>query len=124
MQSLQLLFSLLTGSLVVIDPGQGVLLVQRHLVHLLREDLHHLGNRAADREDYGQGDKTVEQAEDTDEEEDLEEWEADVGLGGGEQDEGEEGGQAPVQHRRAHLRQGQGHALVPAKIFFQIFSKK
>ena len=75
-------------------------------------------------EDDGQSHEAVVEAEDADEEEDLEEWEADVGLGGGEQDECQQGGQAPVQHRRPNLRQGQRHALVPAQIFFpNIFQK-
>ena len=55
----------------------------------------------------------MEETEDADEEEDLEEGEKDVGLGGVEQAEGEQGGDATVEDGRADLRHRHDHPLVP-----------
>ena len=55
----------------------------------------------------------MEEAEDADEEEDLEEGEKDVGLGGVEQAEGEQGGDATVEDGGADLRHRHDHPLVP-----------
>ena len=72
-----------------------------------------LGNRAGDAQEDGEGDEAVVEAKHADEEEDFEEGEADVRLGGREEDEGKQCGQAAMQHSRAHLGQGGGHAEVP-----------
>ena len=55
----------------------------------------------------------MEEAKDADEEEDLEEGEKDVGLGGVEQAEGEQGGDATVEDGGADLRHRHDHPLVP-----------
>ena len=55
----------------------------------------------------------MEETEDADEEEDLEEGEKDVGLGGVEQAEGKQGGDPTVEHRWTDLRHCHDHPLVP-----------
>ena len=55
----------------------------------------------------------MEETEDADEEEDLEEGEKDVGLGGVEQAEGEQGGDATVEDGGPDLRHRHDHPLVP-----------
>ena len=55
----------------------------------------------------------MEEAKDADEEEDLEEGEKDVGLGGVEQAEGEQGGDATVEDGGPDLRHRHDHPLVP-----------
>ena len=55
----------------------------------------------------------MEEAEDADEEEDLEEGEKDVGLGGVEQAEGEQGGDATVEDGWTDLCHCHDHPLVP-----------
>ena len=49
----------------------------------------YLGNRAGEAQEDGQGNEAVVEAKDADQEEDLEEREADVGLWGREEDEGQ-----------------------------------
>ena len=55
----------------------------------------------------------MEEAEDADEEEDLEEGEKDVGLGGVEEAEGQQGGDSTVEDCRTDLRHCHDHPLVP-----------
>ena len=55
----------------------------------------------------------MEEAEDADEEEDLEEGEKDVGLGGVEQAESQQGGDATVEDGWTDLRHCHDHPLVP-----------
>ena len=55
----------------------------------------------------------MEETEDADEEEDLEEGEKDVGLGGVEQAEGQQGGDATVEDGWTDLCHCHDHPLVP-----------
>ena len=73
----------------------------------------YLRHRASDTKEDGQSDEAVVEAKHADEEEDLEEWEADIGFGGREEDEGQQCGEAAVKDGRANLGQSRGHAVVP-----------
>ena len=70
----------------------------------------------------GEEEKAVEQAKDDDEEENLEEGGEDVGLGVGEEDEGEKGGEASVEHCRTNV--GKGFSYLNKLSKMKICSKK
>ena len=70
----------------------------------------------------GEEEKAVEEAKDDDEEENLEEGGEDVGLGVGEEDEGEKGGEASVEHCRTNV--GKGFSYLNKLSTMKICSKK
>ena len=72
-----------------------------------------IGGRPNETEHDGKEEKTVKEAKDDDQEEDLEEGGEDVGLGAGKEDEGQEGGEAAVEDCGADGVEGVPGALPP-----------
>ena len=78
---------------------KGLLLLLLHLPSFVLA----VCGRPHQAEHDGEEEKAVEQAKDYDEEENLEEGGEDVGLGVGEEDEGEKGGETAVEHGRTNV---------------------